>query len=166
MTPLSASEHARPVLSVVIPAFNEADNLAPLYARLAAVMGANQLAWEWIVIDDHSSDTTFAVLSELAGRDRRVTGLRLARNVGSHAAIRCGLAHAAGEAAVVLAGDGQDPPEDILRLVAEWRRGDRSGMGRATQPTRTKLARRHRLAGLSSNPATLVRARQSGSEGK
>jgi glycosyltransferase involved in cell wall biosynthesis len=123
MTASPGSEQARPLISVVTPAFNEADNLGRLYARLAAVFDANVLAWEWIVVDDHSADATFSVLSELAGRDRRVTGLRLARNVGSHAAIRCGLANAAGDAAIVLAGDGQDPPEDIPRLIAEWRRG-------------------------------------------
>jgi polyisoprenyl-phosphate glycosyltransferase len=112
---------ARVEISVVTPAFNEADNLDALHRRLAGAL--NGLSWEWILVDDHSSDDTFGTVSALAARDPRVTGLRLARNVGSHAAILCGLAQAGGAAAVVLAADGEDPPEEIARLIAEWRAG-------------------------------------------
>jgi len=112
-----------PVISLVIPAFNEAGNLAALHGRLVAVMAASGLDWEWIVVDDHSADGTYAVIADLAARDPRITGIRLARNSGSHAAILCGLATARGEAAIVLAGDGQDPPEEIPRLIAAWRAG-------------------------------------------
>jgi len=119
----TADARSVPVISLVTPAFNEADNLAPLYDRLVGVMGSAGLAWEWIVVDDHSSDATFAVMSRLAASDPRAHGLRLARNSGSHAAILCGLAAARGEAAIVLAADGQDPPEEIPRLIAAWHDG-------------------------------------------
>jgi glycosyltransferase involved in cell wall biosynthesis len=119
----SAAATVAPEISLVTPAFNEADNLAALHERIVAVMEATGLSWEWIVVDDHSADTTFAVLSEITARDARAAGLRLARNFGSHAAILCGFAVARGEAAIVLAADGQDPPEDIPRLIAAWRAG-------------------------------------------
>ena len=110
-------------LSVLTPAFNEASNLGPLYDRLAKTMTAVGLEWEWIVVDDHSRDDTFAVLEQLALRDARVRGLRLARNSGSHIAIACALHHATGDAAVMLAGDLQDPPETLGAMLAEWRAG-------------------------------------------
>lgn len=110
-------------LSVITPAFNEAENLGPMYDRLAAAMTALELDWEWLVVDDHSGDATFSVVQALAARDPRVRGLRLARNSGSHTAIACGLHHVGGDAAVVLAADLQDPPETLAALVAEWRGG-------------------------------------------
>jgi len=112
-----------PAISLVTPAYNESENLEPLLQRIIAVMDSVNLTWEWIVVDDHSSDATFSLLFEQAARDCRVRGLRLTRNFGSHAATLCGLAAARGGAAIVLAGDGQDPPEEIPRLIAEWRGG-------------------------------------------
>jgi dolichol-phosphate mannosyltransferase len=117
------SARARVELSIVSPAYNEAGNLAALHARLAAVMAAAGLDWEWIVVDDHSADDSFAIVAELARRDPHVRGLRLARNAGSHLAIACGLEHARGEAVAVLAADQQDPPEILPLLVARWREG-------------------------------------------
>jgi polyisoprenyl-phosphate glycosyltransferase len=112
-----------PVISLVTPAFNEAANLAPLYGRIEAAMQATGVPWEWIVVDDHSGDTTFDAVAAIAAADGRVSGVRLARNGGSHAAVLCGLAAARGEATIVLAGDGQDPPEEIPRLIEAWRQG-------------------------------------------
>jgi dolichol-phosphate mannosyltransferase len=75
------------------------------------------------VVDDHSRDATFAVVQRLAAADRRVRGVRLARNSGSHIAIACALDEARGDAAVVLAADLQDPPETLPQLLARWREG-------------------------------------------
>src|SRR5438874_1591519 len=93
----------RPLLTVVTPAFNESANLPLLYQRLRSVLDGIPIAWEWIVVDDHSADETFAVLAELSRRDPRVQGIRLARNSGSHLAITCGLSHAAGDCAAIMA---------------------------------------------------------------
>ena len=118
----------KPELSIITPAFNEAANLPALHRRLDAALAG--VAWEWIAVDDHSDDATFAVLADLAQKDARVRGVRLARNSGSHAAIACGLALAQGGAAVVLAADLQDPPETIPALVARsvlnWSRATRN----------------------------------------
>jgi polyisoprenyl-phosphate glycosyltransferase len=114
----------QPTLSVVVPCYNEERNLLPLYERLCAVLSGAGVDWELVVVDDHSTDLTFAVASELAEKDNRVFALRLARNVGSHVALMCGLDHSLGKAAVILAADMQDPPETILDLLARWRGGD------------------------------------------
>lgn len=110
-------------LSIITPAWNEARNLPVLYERLRSVLESGGLTWEWIVVDDHSCDDTFAAVQQLALRDPRVRCVRLARNGGSHAAIACGLDEAQGNAAVVLAADLQDPPEAIPALIARWQSG-------------------------------------------
>ena len=110
-------------ISIVTPAFNESANLPVLYERLVQVLGAMGANWQWIVVDDHSRDGTFATIQKLAAADSRVHGLRLARNSGSHLAITCGLKAASGQCAVVLAADLQDPPETIPTLVDKWRAG-------------------------------------------
>jgi glycosyltransferase involved in cell wall biosynthesis len=112
-------------LSVVTPALDEEKNLPLLYDRLTAALGTLGLDWEWIVVDDASADATSAVVAGLAARDRRVRGLRLATSSGSHAAMLRGLAASRGAAAVVLAGDLQDPPELCAELLGCWRRGAR-----------------------------------------
>jgi dolichol-phosphate mannosyltransferase len=111
----------KPMLSIVTPAFNEAANLPEFHRRLSVALAG--VEWEWIVVDDHSTDETFAVLTQLAQSDTRVRGVRLLRNFGSHAAIACGLAQARGDAAVVLAADLQDPPELVGDMLARWREG-------------------------------------------
>lgn len=134
-------------ISIVVPAYNEAANLPLLYERLCAVVRDLQLEWEWIVVDDHSSDATFAVISEIARKDPHVRAIRLAHNHGSHTAITCGLHHARGDCAVVLAADLQDPPEVIPELVAAWQRGTQvvwAARGRREGETRSTV----RLAGL------------------
>lgn len=113
-----------PLVSIVTPAFNEADNLPLLYERLVQVLDGLDCDWEWVVVDDHSADRTFSVLSELAREDRRVRGLRFARNFGSHTALTCGLRNARGGCAIVLAADLQDPPETLPLLLEKWRAGD------------------------------------------
>lgn len=110
-------------ISVVSPAFNEQENLPLLLQQLREVLDDMEVEWEWIVVDDHSSDRTFAVLTELAEEDARVRGIRLSRNHGSHAAIGCALHHTTGDCVVVLAADLQDPPETIPALVDKWRSG-------------------------------------------
>jgi dolichol-phosphate mannosyltransferase len=111
------------VLSIVTPALNEAENLPVLYDRLASVMSRLGVDWEWVIVDDHSDDETFAVIERLALGDGRVRGIRFARNSGSHAAIACGLHRVAGDAAVMMAGDLQDPPEALPVMLERWREG-------------------------------------------
>jgi dolichol-phosphate mannosyltransferase len=128
-------------LTVLTPAFNEAQNLDLLYARLADAMAGLGVDWEWIVVDDHSRDATWDGLQRLAARDHRVRGIRLARNSGSHVAIGCALRHARGDAAVLLVADLQDPPEVIGSMLDAWRAGARIVWGvRRRHPGRSAQA--------------------------
>jgi dolichol-phosphate mannosyltransferase len=111
------------MLSIVTPAFNEAANLEALHARLTTFFDRHGGDWEWLIVDDHSRDETFAVIERLSLVDPRVRGLRLARNSGSHVAITCGLHHAQGNAAVVMAADLQDPPETLEPMISAWQQG-------------------------------------------
>lgn len=111
------------MLSILTPALNESANLEPLYERIVNTMARLGSDWEWLVVDDHSRDKTFSVVEKLAQSDRRVRGIRLARNSGSHAAIACGLHHVHGDAAVMMAADLQDPPETLGALYDTWRNG-------------------------------------------
>ncbi|MDR7465404.1 MAG: glycosyltransferase family 2 protein [Armatimonadota bacterium] len=113
----------RPLLSVVTPAYNEAQNLPVLHGRLGQVMAGVPVDWEWVVVDDHSADGTFAVAAGIAERDPRVRAIRLARNFGAHTATKCGMDHARGDCAVLMAGDLQDPPEVLPRLLERWAGG-------------------------------------------
>jgi len=109
------------VISVVTPAFREAGNLPRFYERLVGALDGHD--WEWIVVDDHSPDETFQVVTELARQDRRVRGVRLARNFGSHPAIMCGISRASGAAIAVLGADLEDPPELLSAMIEQWESG-------------------------------------------
>lgn len=110
-------------ITIISIARNEVANLPVLYERLVPVMDRLGATWEWIVVDDHSDDGTFELVQRLAGGDGRVRGLRFSRHFGSHAATVCGLHHARGACAVLMASDLQDPPELIPTLVGRWREG-------------------------------------------
>ncbi|MEO5377007.1 MAG: glycosyltransferase family 2 protein [Magnetococcus sp. DMHC-6] len=119
-----AATHSVPFLvSFLSPAYNEEINLPLLYERICQVGEVNQLNWEWVVVDDHSQDNTFAVLCALAQADPRVRGVQLSRNFGSHAALGCGIKLVRGACCMVLAADLQDPPEMVVTLIEKWRQG-------------------------------------------
>ena len=111
------------MLSILTPAYNEEQNLSSLYDRICKALSNVEQEWEWIIIDDHSSDGTFESIKKIAAQDARVRGLRFSKNFGSHNAYLCGLLHAKGNAIVGMSGDGQDPPEIIPKLLTEWLKG-------------------------------------------
>jgi glycosyltransferase involved in cell wall biosynthesis len=112
------SEHAeRPRLSVVIPVYNEEDNLRPLHAELRRVLDSLPYRSEVLFIDDGSSDGTGAVLRELSAQDEDVTVITFRRNFGQTAGMAAGFDHARGEVAVAMDADLQNDPADIPRLV-------------------------------------------------
>ena len=111
------------MISILTPAFNESANLEALHARITKTMAGLGEEWEWLIVDDHSSDDTFAVIQRLALVDSHVRGVRLARNRGSHVAITCGLHHVRGDVAIMMASDLQDPPETLGAMLEKWRGG-------------------------------------------
>jgi glycosyltransferase involved in cell wall biosynthesis len=113
----------QPELSVVIPAFNEAGNVAPMYERLVAALDGHVSGLEIVFIDDGSADDTWRHIVDLAERDGRVRGVRFARNFGHQAALTAGVDVARGRAVVIIDADLQDPPEVIPEMVEKWRAG-------------------------------------------
>lgn len=105
-------------LSIVIPLYNERDNLAPLHQELERVLGGLNRSYEMLFVDDGSNDGSAEVLREIKSRDPRVRVIRLARNSGQTAALACGLGNAAGNIVVAMDGDGENDPADIPRLLA------------------------------------------------
>jgi polyisoprenyl-phosphate glycosyltransferase len=122
---ISAGMPQPPVLTVVVPCFNEAEVLACFHARLRPVMAAIGEPWEVLYVNDGSRDGTLAAMLALQDAEPdRVSVLNLARNFGKEAALTAGLDHAAATGAVIaIDADLQDPPEVIPDLVAAWREG-------------------------------------------
>jgi dolichol-phosphate mannosyltransferase len=113
----------RPVLSLVLPVFNEEAVIPELHARLQQFLARLALAAEVVFVDDGSRDRSLDLLRELGAKDPRYRIVSFARNFGHQAAITAGLDHARGEAVVVMDADLQDPPEVVLEMVAKWRQG-------------------------------------------
>lgn len=111
------------LLSVLIPVFNEEENLPLFYDRLRDFTAKSEDSYEFIFIDDGSVDASFQVLRSLSEADPRVRVLKLSRNFGSHAACLAGLISSRGEACVTMPADLQDPPELIQRMAEEWKKG-------------------------------------------
>jgi glycosyltransferase involved in cell wall biosynthesis len=112
-----------PTLSVVVPAFNEAEVLPAFHARLTTVMEGLGESWEVVFVNDGSTDTTLGVMEALQRTDPHIAIVNLSRNFGKEIALTAGLDHAVGDAIVVIDADLQDPPEVIPDLVAVWRQG-------------------------------------------
>jgi dolichol-phosphate mannosyltransferase len=118
---------ARRLLSLVVPVYDEAENLLVLRERLASTLeslAARGFEHEIVFVDDASTDATPEILKELAA-DPRVKVIRFVRNFGSQAALMAGLAATKGDCAVLLAADLQEPPELLPRLLDAWEEGYR-----------------------------------------
>jgi polyisoprenyl-phosphate glycosyltransferase len=112
-----------PILSIVVPAYDEETNIRELHSRLLPVLSAVGCPWELIFVDDGSKDATWARIRELSAEDGRVSGLRFSRNFGHQYALLAGLERARGEAVISMDADLQHPPEVIPELIDNWNRG-------------------------------------------
>jgi dolichol-phosphate mannosyltransferase len=109
--------------SIVVPIYNEIDNLPELYRRVKEVMDASNQTWELILVDDGSTDGSTDKICELAKQDKTVRPVIFARNFGHQVAITAGWDYARGDAIVIIDADLQDPPEVILELAKKWKEG-------------------------------------------
>jgi len=119
----SAEKPVAPVLSLVVPMFNEAGNLDRLFDRLAQVMADLGESYEIVCIDDGSRDDTVARALDHRRRDPRIKVVELSRNFGKELALTAGLRHTSGQAVVMIDADLQHPPEVIKDMMREWRQG-------------------------------------------
>jgi glycosyltransferase involved in cell wall biosynthesis len=108
---------------VVVPAYNEADSLPELVARVRAAIDAMGLVWEMWVVDDGSQDATWEAVQTQHGADARVRGIRLARNFGKAAALAAGFEASRGEYVITMDADLQDDPAEIPDLIARLDEG-------------------------------------------
>lgn len=112
-----------PTLSVVVPVFNEEENVPALIDRLIPQLDMTACSYEILFVDDGSRDQTAAIIESAAHRNPRARLLRLSRNFGHQAALVAGMEHARGEAIITMDGDLQHPPELLPALVKNWREG-------------------------------------------
>lgn len=143
----SASPIGTPELSVIVPVYNEADNLEALVARLVPVLERVVASHEIVFVDDGSSDNSMVKLRALHALDHRCRTVSFSRNFGKEIAIAAGLDHVRGQAVVIIDADLQHPPEVIETFVARWREGYKNVYGtridrNADSPLRRMLTRR------------------------
>lgn len=119
----AAPPPAAPLLSVVLPIFNEQENLGTLVSRLVAALDPLELTYELIFVDDGSRDASVTQLRALAQRDSRVVLIELSRNFGHQTAVTAGLDFARGQGVIIMDSDLQDPPEALPQFIAKWRDG-------------------------------------------
>jgi dolichol-phosphate mannosyltransferase len=111
------------MVSVVVPIFNEQENLPQLRRRLAEALDRVGRDWEVVFVNDGSRDRSEELLEQIHREDPRFKLLHLSRNFGHQPAVSAGIHHARGDCVVLIDGDLQDPPEVIPQLVEAWRAG-------------------------------------------
>lgn len=112
-----------PELSVIVPVFNEGENVNLLVEKLTPVLDGCVTSWEVLFVDDGSRDDTLPRIRALAEGNPRLRAVSFSRNFGKEIAIAAGLDHAHGRAVVIIDADLQHPPETIATFVAKWREG-------------------------------------------
>lgn len=111
------------ILSIVVPAYYEEDNIKYLYDGLIKILEDIKLSWELIFVDDGSTDRTWFEIIKLNKIDNRVKGLRFSRNFGHQYALYAGFNFASGKAVISMDADMQHPPQVIPLMLAEWKKG-------------------------------------------
>ncbi|TAN03679.1 MAG: glycosyltransferase [Rhodanobacteraceae bacterium] len=115
---------SNPMISLVIPCFNEEEVIEETHRRLAALAESQPTySFEFLFVDDGSRDRTPQLLRQLVATDRRVRAVFFSRNFGHQLAVTAGIDEARGNAVVLLDADLQDPPEVVAEMLAKWRDG-------------------------------------------
>lgn len=109
--------------SVVIPVYNEEENIKELYNRLVKVINELSISYEIIFIDDGSEDNSWGMIKNLHKQDSNVRGIKLSRNFGQHIAIVAGIDSVSGGVVTVMDADLQTRPEDISKAIGEYKKG-------------------------------------------
>jgi dolichol-phosphate mannosyltransferase len=123
------------VISVVVPIFNEQENLPELRRRLVAALEQTGEAWELVLVNDGSRDRSAEIIRQFHAEDPRIKLVDLSRNFGHQPAVTAGVHHARGECVILIDGDLQDPPEVIPEMVKQWRAGSQVVLGERSSRT-------------------------------
>lgn len=115
--------NTKPTYTIIAPIFNEIDNIEILYKRVSEVMDQTGESWEFVMVDDGSSDGSTEAILELKKKDEKIVPVIFARNFGHQIAVTAGLDYSKGQAVVIIDADLQDPPEVILDLIEKWKEG-------------------------------------------
>ncbi len=113
----------KPTYTIIAPIYNEVENIPLLYTRVSEVMAQTGESWEFVMVDDGSSDGSTEAILELKTQDEKVKPVIFARNFGHQIAVTAGLDYSRGEAVIIIDADLQDPPEVILDLIQKWKDG-------------------------------------------
>jgi glycosyltransferase involved in cell wall biosynthesis len=113
----------RPVYSIIAPVYNEEGNITALFERVSSVMDALNEAWELILVNDGSHDSSLEQMRALQAAHPTVKVISFSRNFGHQIAVTAGLDHAAGQAMILIDADLQDPPEIIPQMIERWKQG-------------------------------------------
>jgi polyisoprenyl-phosphate glycosyltransferase len=111
------------MVSIVIPIFNEQENLAEVRRRISGALEEAKVDWEVVFVDDGSRDDSPRILKKMNEEDGRFKVVTLSRNFGHQPAISAGIHFASGDCVVLIDGDLQDPPEAIPSMIAKWKEG-------------------------------------------
>ena len=111
------------LISIVIPVYNEQDNLLVLYNRLKAVLDSSRYLHEIIFVDDGSYDCSWKLIEKFCVTDSSVKGIQLSKNFGHQFALSAGIDYANGNAVITIDADLQHPPEIIPKLIQKWKEG-------------------------------------------
>jgi polyisoprenyl-phosphate glycosyltransferase len=139
---LQESPPLDPEISVVVPVYNEDENIELLLKRLVPVLELVAASFEILFVDDGSRDTTLAVLRRMHAADKRVKVIALSRNFGKEVAIAAGLDFTKGAATIIMDADLQHPPEMIETFVMRWREGYKNIFGQRIDRTADSRLRR------------------------
>lgn len=116
------NRHVTPLISIVVPVYNEAVGLREFAKRVVDVLG-NRRRFELLFVDDGSQDASWEAIQALSKTDSRLRSIRFSRNFGHQAAISAGLEYARGDAVIVMDADLQDPPAVIEQMLEKWEEG-------------------------------------------
>jgi len=115
--------NTKPTYTIIAPIYNEIENIPTLYQRVSEVMDSTGEPWEFVLVDDGSSDGSTQAILDLQAKDEKIIPVIFARNFGHQIAVTAGLDYSRGQAVTIIDADLQDPPEVILDLIAKWKEG-------------------------------------------
>lgn len=120
---MSNQPKSKPLISIIIPAFNEAENLQWHHQEIQAYLKQNDLSYEFVYVDDGSQDNSPTILQKLSKNDSKVRVITLSRNFGKEAATTAGIAKAKGDVALIIDADGQHPIELLGSFLEKYQQG-------------------------------------------